>query len=126
MKKNGFTLVELLAVISILAVIVLLSTYGINVARSTLNEKMWDKKVELIENAAEKWASDNKTLFPADNTCKTVTIEVLINKRYLTASDKDSSGENVIINNKTGEKVDYNSKAEVCLKSNSFYAKYPK
>lgn len=41
MKKNGFTLVELLAVVVILALITLMGTVGVSSLKDGINKSMW-------------------------------------------------------------------------------------
>ena len=54
MKKNGFTLVELLAVIVILAVVTSMASVGVSSLRKGINKSMWNSTVELIELVAEE------------------------------------------------------------------------
>ena len=61
MKKNGFTLVELLAVIVILAVVTSMASVGVSSLRKGINKSMWNSTVELIENGAKNYCSDKKT-----------------------------------------------------------------
>lgn len=84
MKKNGFTLVELLVVIILIAAIVLLAlpnitnsvkNYSINVDKTTFN---------IIKEATKLYISDNENLFEkrSENTyC--ITLNELIEKDYL-------------------------------------------
>ena len=58
-KSRGFTLVEMLAVIVLIAVltVVAVSTYrGIN---ESSKQKTLEAKIEQITTAAEKWAREN-------------------------------------------------------------------
>ena len=59
MKKNGFTLVELLAVIVILAIVTSMASVGVSSLRKGINKSMWNSTVELIENGAKNYCSDN-------------------------------------------------------------------
>ena len=61
MKKNGFTLVELLAVIVILAIVTSMASVGVSSLRKGINKSMWNSTVELIENGAKNYCSDKKT-----------------------------------------------------------------
>ena len=124
MKNKGFTLVELLAVILIMAIIVIISTYGINTMRKSINKRMWESKVDLINIAVEKWAEDNKYAFKS-TSCVNVDINsVLIARGYLRTTEKDSNGNKIITNNTNGQKV--TGTVQVCLDSGSFYGKYSK
>ena len=61
MKKNGFTLVELLAAIVILAIVTSMASVGVSSLRKGINKSMWNSTVELIENGAKNYCSDKKT-----------------------------------------------------------------
>lgn len=59
MKKNGFTLIEVLGVIILLGV---LSVIVVPVVRDSIKQskrKAYDKQVNTILTAAKNWASDN-------------------------------------------------------------------
>lgn len=58
MNRKGFTLVELLAVIFILAVLSLLATPAYIYIRDSVNQTMYENKVKLLLAAAESWAGE--------------------------------------------------------------------
>ena len=58
--KKGFTLVELLAVISLIATITIVAIPGVNKVREDVNKSMFCKKVELVLSAAERYAEEHK------------------------------------------------------------------
>ena len=58
-SKKGFTLVELLAVISILAIISLIAIGAYNGVSSRAKQKAYTSKVEQIKTSATKWAKEN-------------------------------------------------------------------
>ncbi len=60
MNKKGFTLVELLAVIVILAVVMLIGSVSIGTVRNRISKNMFETKLELAIGAAKKWGQDNK------------------------------------------------------------------
>ena len=53
MNKNGFTLVELLAVIALMAIIIVLAVPATGAVKDKLNEHMLEKKIKLIENKSD-------------------------------------------------------------------------
>ena len=60
MKKNGFTLIELIVVIIIIALLMVLTIPNIlKISRQT-KEKAYDTKIEMIEKAAIDYGNDNK------------------------------------------------------------------
>ncbi len=66
MNKRGFTLVELLCVIVILAVVILIGSSSIVAVRRALNKNMFETKLDLIISSAKKYGERNKELFLTD------------------------------------------------------------
>lgn len=106
MNNKGFTLVELMAVLVLISIIATIGTYSIMGVRDKIKEDMWNSKVDLIENSAIRFGEDNKVLLKDTctidgmeyNTCKTITVQVLLNRKYINTKDKDDDGNKVIIN----------------------------
>ena len=92
-SKKGFTLVELLAVISILAIISLIAIGAYNGVSSRAKQKAYTSKVEQIKTSATKWAKEN-------NVDKTTVISVnkLVVEGYLTADEVADNGLAKIVN----------------------------
>ena len=138
MKKNGFTLVELLGVITILAIVAVLGSYSISAVSKTIKTNLWNNKIKLIENGAASFGEDNRYLMMADGTskctfmesegeesyhCLEITIDYLLKRNYVTTDDRDSKDNKVMINDATGESV--NDKiVYIWLENNIVYAKY--
>ena len=83
MKKNGFTLVELLVVIviiSILSIIVVPSIININ---KNINKRLLEEKKEHIESSAILYANNNEDIFNGTDEVRVFVYE-LINSNYLT------------------------------------------
>lgn len=102
MKRNkGFTLIELMAVIAIMAIIIGIAVPSyINITNST-NEKMYQNKVTTIIAKAEEYASDNNI----DNT--SMSVAKLIEEGYL-EPDNTNGAENELITNPKGGYMDCN------------------
>lgn len=74
MRKNGFTLIEFLAVIVVLTVIMLIAnnavTQTVRNSRETINEK----QTLAIKSAAETWGGENINKLPKEGTCGYITL----------------------------------------------------
>ena len=131
MKKNGFTLVELIAVIAILGILAIMVTPGIIALRNNVLDKTLNSKISTIENAAKDYAMDNLQLLnkyvseeitdldsfkenggnkTLSNDCTWITVNGLINNGYLKGSTSyvntsDGQKEEQIINPRTGESM---------------------
>ena len=141
MKKNGFTLVELLAVIVIMILIMTMGSAGIGVLKEGINKSIWNNTVDLIENGAKRFCDDKKTqimdLDPTSNKCVinsknyapclTVTVDDLLMKKYI--STKEYNEDKKVIINKTIEKgetgyyVNY-AKVYIYVENDVCYATY--
>ncbi len=83
-NKKGFTLVELLAVIAIMAILVMVAVPSYLAISKKIKSNMRDSKIATVETAAELWAQDNK------NGCNTnLSIKTLISEGYLKADNND-------------------------------------
>lgn len=80
-NKKGFTLIEVLAVISILSMIAIIVTISVESMLKKTDDSSNDIQRELIEAAAKEYSIDN-----CIDTCS-VSINKLINEGYL-ESDK--------------------------------------
>ena len=61
MKRKGFTLAELLAVITILGVIALIVFPAVNKTIKNSKEKSYNQQIESILSSAENWTMENMT-----------------------------------------------------------------
>lgn len=93
MKKNGFTIVELLATITILSIIMTLGTVCINIVSARILQSNYESKKSLIELKATEYASDTGFLY--------TNVENLVKEGYLSADDKNDQ----IINPVTNESM---------------------
>lgn len=59
MKKKGFTIVELIAVITVLALLLILVVPTITSSSTSAREKTYQTKIESIETAAKLYGQDN-------------------------------------------------------------------
>ena len=93
MKKNGFTLVELLAVVVILAVIVLITTISVRSILLSSKDSLFETQKAKVEEAAQVYYL--KEGIGIDATC--VDISYLLEKGYLEGTS--------IIDPKTNEEM---------------------
>ena len=92
MKKNrrGFTLVELLAVIALLAVVLTIASLSIISIQGKIKESQKEKLISSMKVSAEKYVEETGL--------KKVYVDTLIKEGYLAADKVDDSGEKVILN----------------------------
>ncbi len=103
MNKRGFTLIELIGVIVILALLTLIIVPNVV---SYLQQGVSDSKEyqnESIILGAKNWASDNKDALPEDGNVINLQLITLQNSGYIDKNIKDPE---------TGEEIDGNS---VCV-----------
>ena len=96
MKKRGFTLVELLAVLVLIAAISLIVFPSIinyvNSSKGDINEVT----EKLIIDSAKLYVDNNKTLFPEVlNTSKCFTLQDLIDSEYLEKTTLNNQASNI-------------------------------
>ena len=138
MNKKGFTLVELLGVILILALIAVIGSASISGVTKMIKKGMWQSEIEIIENGAIRYGEDNLYRLRQDGTdkcafmneepseslhCLEVTVEYLLTRNYIVTDDRDEEGNKIIINNETGKSVN-NDKVYVWMENNNVYAHY--
>ena len=110
--KRGFTLVELIGVVIILALIALLAFPPIlNSIRKTKIE-LSDASKEILYNAVDLYISENLNDFPKNNgNIYCVTLNILVSKEYLPTKVYDSV---------TGEEISLDSKIEIKVENNGY------
>ena len=102
MKKRGFTLVELLAVIVILAVILALTFPSVTAILNKSKKTLSDVQVTKILNASYDYTLKNSNLLPGLNETKYITLahlkkEKLIDANFINPLTKELYAENLII-----------------------------
>ena len=132
MNNKGFTLVEMMAVIAIIALLGLIITPGIISIRNSVLESTLESRLSMIENAAKDYAQENidelkssvTTTYDGSRSpnadCIYRTVNYLINAGYLKSSNsymgRDGDKENQIINPVTGESM---NNRRVCIRFDS-------
>ena len=92
MKKNGFTLVEVMAVVVILAILLSLGVGIYNRVYENQQQKTYEHKVSMIELSAEKWATETNLSRPI-----TITVQKLIDDTYFQADSYDEDNAEYVV-----------------------------
>ena len=103
MNKKGFTLVELLAVIVVLALIIGVATTSSITISNRSKKKMYNSKVDMILGAAVIYAQDHLTDFSADKLPKEVKVSQLNAEGYLKKDDDSGKINNPVSNESMAE-----------------------
>lgn len=84
MKRNGFTLAELLGVIVILSLISVITIPAVTSSLNTYKEKLCNSQLDQIISASKSWATDNIVLLPTENGKKyQVSLKTLAQYGYI-------------------------------------------
>lgn len=67
--KRGFTLLELLVVVGIIAILVSLAAVAYNTAQKSTRDARRRSDIKAAQNALEQYYSANTFLYPASGTC---------------------------------------------------------
>ena len=88
--KNGFTFVELLAVITIIGVLTLISLPTIEKIVKNNREKVYEKQLDNIILSLKNWASDNRKYLPEEEgEILTITLGNLKSEGYIEYETKN-------------------------------------
>lgn len=125
MKKKGFTLVELLAVIVILGVIATISIFSVSGIFSSSKEGIAKDKIMNIESAAVNYVQTKNISLDESctvngtkyNFCKKFTVKFLLQENFLESHDEGGK----VINDTTGESME-NDVIAVYRKAGKLYA----
>ena len=136
MKNKGFTLVELLVVLVIMAIISAIGFAGVTAVQKNIKKNLWEAKIELIISGAKNYGEDNKNKFKETDTCRingsekeyciTKDVQFLLNNNYIKTDEEDNDG-NAIITNDTLDEDDSNyivneKDVKIYLEDNTIYA----
>lgn len=82
--KKGFTLIEMLIVLSVLAILALLIVPIIGREMKEASLELYDEQIRYIEQAAENWGADHLSELPlVDGEKISVTLEILQDGGYV-------------------------------------------
>ena len=96
-KKNGFSLVEILAVIVILSIVATMATFSVMKTRENSMKKLLNTKIDELEASAILYGQENQGSLEGTCTvdneeykfCKLVTVKELIDNDYYTTSEEN-------------------------------------
>lgn len=92
--KRGFTLVELLAVITLIGLLSLIVIPVVDKIIKDNEEQLYETQIKMIEDSARSWAADNIFQLPSNNgEVLTKTICELENSGFLEADVKNPKTE---------------------------------
>lgn len=103
MKKKGFTLIELIAVITLLALIVVITVPVIINTLSNTEQKEYEDFKKIIMNAAELYVERNRDLYPELNEIGgaiDINADTLVNEGYLKSDLTSPIDDNSVTNYK--------------------------
>lgn len=86
-NKKGFTLIELIGVVTVLALIALIVYPTINTVIKNSKEKAYKDQVELVIKAAKQWGMDHSEELPDAGGTMTLSIATLLQNGYITNDD---------------------------------------
>ena len=89
MKKNAFTLVELLAVIVLLALLILLTATVVSRQVKSGKTEVYNQQLTTIKLAAQMWGSENKNILSKYTDCVTITLGYLKDAGYVDQNIKN-------------------------------------
>lgn len=109
MKANGFTLIELIGIVSLIAVIILVAVPSLvdsnEKALKTKETSFEDTVSQACIDYLEVNSEEYKDLFEGTKKSVSIDIYTLISEGYLKTNLKNPYKDNAIITDKTGEKV---------------------
>lgn len=97
MKNRGFTLVELLSVMTILGILALIIIPAVTSTLNKSREDAYQKQIHILETASEQWGLENLNILPEGNELLTIDFGILYKSGKI--------ADDVVINPKTKKEL---------------------
>lgn len=127
MKKKGFTIVEILGVIVVLAVIMALLIPNITNSSAKAKNKLYETKISMLEKAAVLYAQDNYSSLIEDSlnniVTKTITSDALIGSGYYVEDSNGGELREKLIDPRTNEPMVVNIQITINRETKKITAK---
>ncbi len=110
MNKKGFTLVEIIIVIVLIALMAVIVIPNLAKGDVETKQQLYDSKVKSSLAAAYKYGKENIDSLSNDGSCTYITIGDLIEKGYITPDDEEGT---YLVNPITNESM---NDVTICVK----------
>lgn len=125
MKKNGFTLVELLAVLAVLALLLTIAVPGIQKMSYKIQNNMFCDKVEHILKGAQLYGDDNYDAIKSKSGQKDIIkVKDLVKHGYVKKDNNKEEDENMYVVDSRDDTSMMNEEITLYIKNNRVYATY--
>ncbi|MBR1416322.1 MAG: type II secretion system protein [Bacilli bacterium] len=127
MKKNGFTLVELLAVIVIMALLLTIAVPAVIGIANSIRANMFCSKVDNIESAAKTYGNDYADMFENASDSFEITVADLIDNNLYKKESNDckiGNSSNPCIKDPRDGKMMDNDKIKLSKRDKRIFAEY--
>lgn len=130
MNDKGFSLIELLAVIAILALVMGISMPVISIVRESISEKTLEKKYSMLETAAILYGEDHQNTLDNSvkkyngNNCIMIQVKDLVPNYTKSETGKECKNDNTCIKNEVTNNYLDNDSIIIYSKNNRVHAVY--